>query len=1255
MQRNSMKMLRYLSCCLLAFAAICWSSVIATAQDKPEQDKPAAEKPAQDKPEPAPSKSKKPTAEEREEAAAKREAAAAKKAEELRIAREAKEKADAEEAAAKAARKVITDRGEACLKTKLSRTPDEVFRAVALVSKGGDKDLPDEEKYPLYVQAGEWEKLHELITAYPGDFPSRMYGKILTDLTWPNPKGMLLPADILRIADAAPGELTDKQNSALGKLLGQAVSKNETRTELMNQLKRGTKRLGGSDPAKRHAAARVLAAAEFLTEAKEFGLKESEIPEATAAIKPDAPAKPMELDWEPVLAVLHDANRTAAERDEALETLYGAMLKLTPESVKKRLTSVINDAAHQETAWELVSFIGRKVAKGQTDNDFNVRRINLELQDTAVDLLAKNKTLGKGPGPTFANLLARNWLAEAQHTLTTYPTWKKASTEGRDKYQHVALEETLRAAPTGEWLALLEPQLQGSVKLMTARLTLLSDNIDRLVAQLPDFSKRDKTAAAELANAYLLRWTQQHDPNFTPEALKQYKLDGHAIVLTRAEQEQSLRQLGAMLKALDADTRKLLNEAMLVTAFDLCHSKAEIYTRDQMVQVFGSLDAVSPTMLLTILERMRFKLGGHWRNLAVQLDAATKRDATDIFELVNDGYKQADEIATEWLAAHPDDWQTTCTAGSILAEWAEFAYFQAVASNAGGDRFATYLKRSSAAHDRFRAGAKAYAAAVPKLSRTDYSLLPYRSWFYGLLGIASDKDVNLRKGVTRESLAEISAAMKSLPNGAGGVHLQMFSQMVADNVKANVIAPQMKYRYLSSAVEITGRNDTVYPAEEKVQYYESLLREIRLRARLDGSAKIRQNGEFGVFVTLVHTPELAREAGGFGMYLQNESRRVVSGKAVVETPLYRDRFEESLRMALADFFEIKSIVFADPNAGSKPMIPEVAEPSAEIKTALTTEAPAASKQKWQETPLAYLHLVAKDATVDRVPPLEIELDFFDRDGKVVIPLPSTPILVEIAKDAPARRPATTVNVTEIVDARELAEHKRLKLDVIATSNGLVPDLDELLNLPAMGLKVKNVDNREGLHVSELHSGDDGLYAKSERNWTVELDPAPMLAGAKGKIDFQFPQPKTDGITVAYRTYKDMDPVEAAAKITLLEGKEASAIATPNYGAWISGVVAVLAAIGFTIFQLLWKKPTTAQTAAPEFVPPREASPFAVASLLHRIRNSATARLTDSQRAELDREINSLEQASFAPEAKPRSESDLQSLATRWVRTAVSPS
>ena len=92
----------------------------------------------------------------------------------------------------------------------------------------------------------------------------------------------------------------------------------------------------------------------------------------------------------------------------------------------------------------------------------------------------------------------------------------------------------------------------------------------------------------------------------------------------------------------------------------------------------------------------------------------------------------------------------------------------------------------------------------------------------------------------------------------------------------------------------------------------------------------------------------------------------------------------------------------------------------------------------------------KDPTVDRIPPLEIDLDFFDRDGKVVIPVPSPPVLIEIAEGASSRRPAAGIEITQIVDARELAASRRLKMDVVATARGLVPDLEELLELSNQG-------------------------------------------------------------------------------------------------------------------------------------------------------------------------------------------------------------
>lgn len=1213
----------------------------AAARKAEEDARKAAEKKAADE---------KKAAEEARRAAeeARRMAEEARRAAEKKAADEKK----AAEEAAKAALKVITDRAEEILKVKYTRTADDVFTAIGVLASGGDQGLSDIEKFKLYLAAGEWEKLGAVIAAYPktgyNDYPQRMYGKILGELLYASPKAVLLPGDVLALADAAPAPLDDKQMSMIGKLLAQTIPKTDSRTELMAILRKGTKQLGGDDPAKRFTTARVLAAAEFWAEAKEFGLSESELPAVAAAAVSATPEKQAEQVWDQSLALLRGADAAAEERQAALESLFQAMIQATPQAAEARLAALVRDAERRSLTWEVLGLIGRKTASTMQEVDFTTRRINLELQQQVMRDLAAAKLLDDPAVQAFANLYARNWLAEAQFTLTNHAPWRAAAEAAKVRYEHVLLEPTLASAPRGAWLDVLQPQTAAAARLMTARLVLQSDRLDRLLPLLEDFIRRDRQTAASLANEYLLKWAKLHDPNFTPEAMKQYKLEGHAIVLTRAEQEASLRELAALLARLDSETRQELDDAMLVQAFDLCHSKAEIYTREQVVKVFGAIEQVSPTLLLAIVERMRIKLGLNWRDLSVQRDAASKRDTDDVFRLVNEGYAEAESIASAWLAAHPDDWRISVATGSLLSDWAEFAYFRAVAAEGDADRFAVYLKRSAEALQRFRAGAEAYAALVPKLKRKDFELLPYRAWFNGLLGIPTDSGVNLRKGLTHDGLAEIREAMTSLPGGAGPVHLALFSALVAENVKNNIIAPEMKYRYLSSAVRITGRQETTYPAEEKVQYYESLLSEIRLQVRLDGSDKIQTGGPFGIFVTLVHTDDLARESGGFGKYLQNEIRRTVSGKAITEQPFYRDRFEESLRLALGDFFEIKAIVFADPNAGAHDL-PQVA--------ATGDGTSAADQRRWQETPLAYVYLVADDETVDRLPPLEIELDFYDRDGKVVIPVPSTPVLIDIADDAAGVRPTANLEITEIIDARELTAEKpterRLKLDVVASGHGLIPDVQQLLALANYSLPILAIDEREGLLVRELARDDSGLFAKTERSWTVHLDPAPLFRGAANRIDFTFPTAAKPEYKTLFRTYKDMDPVEVAAAVTLVEGSAVDAVSTTNYRPWALAGAGLLVGVGLITYRTLRKKPEVA-AAPPLFTPPREATPFAVAALLHRIRDSRQISLSPEQRAQLTADLASLERAAFSPAANGSGENkpsrDLDALARRWIES-----
>ncbi|MFM9961219.1 MAG: hypothetical protein ACKV2Q_08325 [Planctomycetaceae bacterium] len=1152
---------------------------------------------------------------------------------------------------------------ETFTKIKFTRQAEEAFRAVT----AAPDDAADEPTLLLtWVQSGDWDEVREFLKQFEPEGGRRLHIKICSDLAFANPKSTMLPQDVIALADASPGELEERQIGPLGNLLKLSVKDSESRTELLALLHRGTNRLGGADADRRRMAARLLVGADLSAEAKTFGLPERDLRPGALAIEnpqPDVPATPAKRTWDQLLATLRDPKLEPAARAVALDELHELFLTAEPQVIEKQLRVIVAElnGKHPDVTRLVFGMIGQKTAAAGREVDYTARAVHIELQQRAITALVRNETTGEpegvsprtngtvnmlddAPWRTLANLSANTWLVEANNSLKEYPGWLR-STASRDKHPHVPLETLISNAPAGAWMTALQSPLNSMVRVALARIILLSENMERALPIVRELVRTDSPAAAKLANSYLETWATRHDPNLSQEVLKQYRVDNQVVVLTRAQQEANLKQLGELLASLDEPTRKLLDETQLVRAFEFCHSRAEIYTREHLVEVFGTLDQITPSLMHSMTDRTRNKLASQWRDLAVQRDAATKRTATDVFELVNRGYDEAARTAEQWLTLHPDDWRMNCTVGSLLSDWAEFAYFQSVATDDSGDRFASYLKHSQQALSHFQSGAAAYAALVPKLKRSEYDLLPYRAWFYGLLGITHDGGINLRKGMTRDDIDKIRQALVALPGGASAAHIQLFSTMVADNIAANRIAPEMKYRYLSSAVHITGRQPTIYPAEEKIKYYDSLLKEIRLQTRLDGSDRIHTPGVFGVFVSLVHTTDVARESGGFSKYLMNEVPRTVSGKTIIEKPLYRDRFEEALKVALKDFFEIRSITFADPASGARDVEFAAIAGSGTRESSdrsLTTSATTG----WQETPLCYLLLATKDKTVDRVPALEIELDFFDRDGKVVIPVPSNPILIEMSAEAPIQRPVTSVSLTQIVDSRELTD-RRLKIDVLATAHGLVPELDQLLQLPGYSLSVQEVSDTTGLLVTELHNGPEGLYPISERSWTIALDPTPLLRGASSHVEFEFPSAKSADTQMTYRRYQDLDPVEAAARVTLVEGAEVAKVAETDHRLWIGGVVGVLV-VGLLTFLALRRKPDDSSIAPPLFTFPREVTPFSVIALLHRIESNDTVPLDDEQRLALKADIHTLEQSTFSRDGTTAPKGNLDTLARRWL-------
>ena len=1107
------------------------------------------------------------------------------------------------------------------LRVRFSRTAEEAFKATVEVNTD---DMDEVDLFKHWVQAGDWKAIEAFLKTFQLTSAKRIHEKICGDLLYDKATTVLTLQDFVGLTDASPSPYTGRNVAKIGGLLQLALSGTESQAELVQVLKKGTVWLGDSDPEKRQYTAHVLANAKLYSLASQYGATESQL---RAAGSKDPSERGSHLDhdngvpFDKLLEQLNAEQEDSEIRERILEELYRRLARATPNQLKTMLQKIASD----KEALSVYAMLGRETAAAANEPDFEARERNLLLQAKAIRTLS-DQQLQDQRWMTLVALMSTNWEKEAQLSLTNYPIWIRYTDYRRDKAVHVPIAKLIEAVPGKV------ETISSRIRIPLARMILYTENLKQVQPHLAAIHNTDREVAVELANRYIQRWAEVNDPNLSEAVLKEYALEEQAVILTRAEQEASLNELGQLLKSLAPDIRALLDIEHLIHAFSFCHSDAEIHTRQNVEKVFGPVSELSEDLAVGLLLQMRNKLSGQWREMEVQEDAATRRSPEEVMSMVKRGYAEATQLAGLWLEAHPGNWSIESLAGSLHADWGEFAYFKNLSSNGDGkDRFTEYMEHSAKALVHFRKGAKAYAEAVQDLQEKDYDLLPFQSWFHGLLGITGPEDVNLRKGVTDQSLLELRQALLDLPGGAAPKHMQMFSSMVSTNLTEGHLAPEMKYRYLSSAVTITGKQATIYTAAEKIQYYDSLLNEIHLQARVDGSNKIQAGSQFGIFISLVHTADIARESGGFSNYLLNHIRRRVGSNTVTDKPMYRDRFEEAMRVGLANFFEVTSIAFADSDVKAR-----------DLET----------RPGWQETPLAYVLLKTRDMTVDRIPDLEMELDFFDRNGKVILPVPSSPVPIEISVDAVADRPVSEISISQIVDARELA-NGILKIDVSATARGIIPNLDQILDLKNYSIPITSVDDQATIELKELITNEESLAVTSQRSWTIHLDPTPLLRGASERIDFDFLKALPADAEMVYLRYDDLDPVQAAAKLTLLEGGEVEDIATPDNRPWVIAAILLIIAVAVAAYYYVRSKTEEADAPPPLFTAPEEMTPFSVLSLLYRIQKSDSVEMNSQLKDRLQSEIQSLEHTAFSQTASDDhwQTQQLRDLTSRWIQTA----
>ena len=441
--------------------------------------------------------------------------------------------------------------------------------------------------------------------------------------------------------------------------------------------------------------------------------------------------------------------------------------------------------------------------------------------------------------------------------------------------------------------------------------------------------------------------------------------------------------------------------------------------------------------------------------------------------------------------------------------------------------------------------------------------------------------------------------------------------LFASWVEAVNVPAIMKPRFLRHALRVLEGHDhgAAEAARARLQLYEELVQEVLLVAEVDGDPEVAADQPFGVRLSLRYTAALEREAGGFAKYLQNQVYAPATGVQVD----YRDRFEEQIREALYEGYEVDSIHFHRPEVEDRPV----------------------GVHGWMEKPLAYLVLRARDAAVDRIQSMHLDMDFSDGKGTVLLPVQSAIVLLDARGHAEAR-PYEKLEVEQVLDAREWSDQK-LQLEVRTRGRGVLPELATLLpDLETIdGFTVAEVEDHP-LNITELDAESNPVMPLTERSWTVHLKPA---EGDAARASFAFPAVALEADLAEIKRYDDLDLVDADPVVSL----DASALGGSGMPWW--AWVIVLGGAGMVFFAVARNQRSTEVEVVVLPLPQRLTALSALA-YLRRIGEEPRVQNQEDWRDELAEAVTSLEQRSFAAGGEQPNEAELRSLLQRWRDRAV---
>ena len=1141
---------------------------------------------------------------------------------------------------------------ERLLRHRYTRDLTEVFAAMEKSAKPDARATADA-RFLSAFRLGDWAQVRSELASLPPELGRGIYDKILTDLA-ERPKNGVRIEDVFALADAAPGELSDLELRKIGQMLGQVVSPNES-FWIADRLSRGTEKLGGKDPARRLAAGRVLLAGGFRDLAKAYlpdgadldkvadeGLR-LEIAAFLAAEQATELAQRDQISriWNDNVAILRSEKKINDwEKTKAAGEMLRVLTQVSPAVLSGTFAELMK--AQPEAALKIVGGLSRKI-QNESQAAAAQRIDNLRAQTVLANLIAENPDAGDGPWKQILTLMAESWMAEVEQSFSRQSGGPRRGGNSRNSSSEIDPEEMLLLAPAGKWVAALPADLRDRFDASLARAIIVSANFEMAADRIVELARRRPAAGVALAEDFLLAWGQAHNPQLPQELRARYGLPEDArIPITPVMMERNIESLARMMEVFRKAGVAPRDESKVVNAFDLAYSNAEAYRDSHIERVFGPTAKMDERVFFLLAQKMHSNLGDRWRRADIQRGSLTRRNEAQTYVMAEAGYTSLLKMIDEWQAGRPDAYKALLLGAVVLNDWSDFESFQDLAPLEPAKRLVAAKERTLQSQDYFQRAAAAYGRQVVRLQANELSIDPYLSWFNAVLGIGSTGQVNLGRPMNRAALGHIRAAILALPGKLAPTHMGQLAKTLNNrlNDTNNPLHEDLKYRYLASTLVVTKDDPFSLGLKKRSDYLDELLSEIRVETRVDGPNTVGVSQEFGIILSVVHTEAMGRVAR-FGQYLSNDAIAIAAaskrrGPQVAkgsEPQGPRDEFEKKLTEGLTPFFDIRSITFAAPDVKSRPT----------------------ARPGWEETPLAYILVRAKDASVDKIPPVQMELRFIDLSGPVTIPATSAETLLKVSSGKPTPRPADKVEVTQTLDTRSFAINGSLSLEVAATASGLVPELDDLLDLAPLAAvaKVRQVTAIDPFMVKELNTWGERVAPRTERRWSITVDGDAIRAADKA-TDVPFPTVKGANTTTVWRTYQDIDPVVLSKASVLLDRVKVAQGAgyvppvAEDYSTYL--YIGLAAVTAFVVWLTLRKRDTGPRPprARDVFKLPATVDGFSVVALLRKLGTSPLVKFTAAQNAELQQDIERVQTGCFGG-TTTLSPADLKTVAEKWLR------